>query len=304
MNCPLCNTKKSMVIRRSPVIELKSLWLSAFGFDPFPSDFAVAHIDKMRCASCHLEYFHPSYHGEADFYEKISKQPWYYEQEKWEFDVAAELVSKLGAGGLLEIGCGNGFFLEKIASLGLDVEGIDINRDAVATCKAKGLNVESIDVFDMTKSYDVVVMFQVLEHMENAKDLFGFITTKLLRPEGHLIIAVPNPDGYLKEMGTNLLDMPPHHNSCWSLSTFEHLQAQFGLQLMDYQREPLRYVHYLGMLQAIVGNNAKLAPAGWKSRILTRLQMFVVRMTAATTYLRDRERVEGQTHLVLLKNVR
>lgn len=304
MNCPLCNTEKSIIASRTSLVELRERWRSAFGFDPFSSDLAHEHIDKRKCAKCNLEYFSPPFYGDAGFYEKISKHPWYYEQDKWEFDVAAKVVSKIGQGSLLEIGCGNGYFLEKVSSLGLDVEGIDINQDAVLTCRGKGLKVDAVNIFEMTKSYDTVVLFQVLEHMEDAKELFEFITTKLLRPEGHLIIAVPNPDGYLKEMGINLLDMPPHHNSCWGLSTFEHLQTQFGLQLMDYQREPLRYVHYLGMLHTIVSDQAKLSSRTWKAKIFNRLQLLAVGMFAPLTYLRDRAQIVGQTHLVVLKNVR
>lgn len=304
MNCPLCNTKKSLITKRTSLSEMKVYWLSSFGFDPFPSAFAHEHMDKMRCATCHLEYYYPPFYGDAGFYERLSKYPWYYEQDKWEFDIAAEIVSQLGQGDLLEIGCGNGYFLEKISSLGFNVEGVDINRDAVATCRAKGLNVDVINVFEITKSYDTVVLFQVLEHMENAKELFEFLTTKLIRSGGRLIIAVPNPDGYLKEMGINLLDMPPHHNSCWGLSTFEHLHAQFGLQLVEYQKEPMRYVHYLGFLQTIISGQAKLTALTWKVKLFNRLQSLAVSLFAPMTYLRDRGQIVGQTHLVVLKNVR
>jgi len=304
MNCPLCNTKKSLIARRTNLSELRTGWLAAFGFDPFPIDFERGYIDKKKCVSCRLEYFDAPFYGDADFYARISKNPWYYEQHKWEYDVAAELVAKLEPNELLEIGSGNGHFLENIASLGGDIEGVDINRDAVEICKAKGLKVDAIDVFDITKSYDMVVMFQVLEHMENAGELFKFLATKLVRPGGHLIIAVPNPDGYLKEVGINLLDMPPHHNSCWGLPTFQYLERQFGLQLVEYRKEPLRYVHYHGLLQSIVLDNAKLTEGTWKTRMLTRMQVLSVRLLAPLTYLRDRERIDGQTHLVVLKNVR
>jgi SAM-dependent methyltransferase len=304
MNCPLCDAEKNIITRRSTLAELREDWRSSFGFDPFPSEFLTSYIDKRRCSSCHLEYFDPPFYGDADFYARISKQPWYYEQNKWEFDVAAEIVSRFEPENLLEIGCGSGYFLEKIALLNLAVEGVDINRDAVASCKAKGLKVDAINVFEITKLYDMVVLFQVLEHMENSKELFEFLASKLVRPGGHLIIAVPNPDGYLKEMGINLLDMPPHHNSSWGLRTFEHLHTQFGLQMVEYKKEPIRYVHYLGWLQNIISEHAKLTPANWKTKLLNRLQSLIVRLLAPLAYLRDRERIDGQTHLVVLKNVR
>ncbi len=304
MNCPLCSSPKSFVARRSGVSDLREAWLASFGFDPFPAGFSASHIDKRSCAACHLDYFDPAYYGDAGFYARISKKAWYYEQNKWEFDVAADIVARMMPQDLLEIGCGNGFFLEKITSLGLNVEGVDINQDAIATCKAKGLNVEATNIFDIAKSYDAVVLFQVLEHMENAKELFEVLTSRLVRPGGHLIIAVPNPDGYLKELDNNLMDMPPHHNSCWGLATFEHLHTQFGLQLVEHRKEPLRYVHYLGYLQSTITEHAKLAFVSWKTKLFFKLQSLVIMLFAPLTYLRDRDRIGGQTHLVVLKNVR
>ena len=304
MNCPLCSTKESLIAKRTSIPDLRARWLSTFGFDPFPKEFAQNHIDKKRCPSCHLEYFDPPFYGDANFYSRISKNSWYYEENKWEFDVAAEIVSRMKPKDLLEIGCGNGFFLEKISSLGLNVEGVDINREAVASCKAKGLKVEAADVFDTSRSYDMVVLFQTLEHMENAEALFEFLTTRLVCPGGHLIIAVPNPDGYLKEMDVNLLDMPPHHNSCWGLSTFEHLHTQFGLQFLEYRKETIRYVHYLGFLQNTVSDHAKLTSGSWMMKVFFKLQSLAIRLLAPLTYLRDRDKIDGQTHLVVLKNVR
>jgi 2-polyprenyl-3-methyl-5-hydroxy-6-metoxy-1,4-benzoquinol methylase len=304
MNCPLCNAKKSLITQRTSLTELRAYWVTSFGFDPFPMDFLTDYINKQKCSSCNLEYFSPSFFGDADFYARLSKNPWYYESNKWEYDVAAEILSRLEPENLLEIGCGNGYFLEKIAPMDMDIGGVDINRDAVATCKEKGLKVDAVNVFEITKLYDTVVLFQVLEHMENVKELFEFLTTKLVRAGGHLIIAVPNPDGYLKELSINLLDMPPHHNSCWRLSTFEYLHTQFGLELVEYKKEPIRYVHYLCLLQSIIYENAKLNSATWKTKLFNRVQSLIIRLLAPLTYLRDRERIDGQTHLVVLKNTR
>jgi hypothetical protein len=150
----------------------------------------------------------------------------------------------------------------------------------------------------------MVVLLQVLEHLDNSGKLFEFLATRLVRPGGHLVIAVPNPDGYLKEMGINLLDMPPHHNSCWRRSTFEHLQARFGLELVEYRKEPLRYVHYLGFLQNAVSDHSQLTSLSWRKKAFLKVQLLFVRLLAPLTYLDARDRIDGQTHLVVLRNAR
>lgn len=304
MSCPLCSAQKSVVIRRYELLDLKRQWKLSFDFDPFPNDLSIKNIFKKQCSSCKLIYFDPPYFGDGDFYSTISKHPWYYEENKWEYDMAAEIASELSSTKLLEIGCGNGFFLDKVSSLGMQIQGVDINKDAVAFCKKKGLQVEATDVFDLTASYDLVVSFEVLEHMDNPKRLFEFLVNKLISPGGYLIIAVPNPSGYLKDMEMNLLDMPPHHNSSWSLATFEYLASQYGLELVDYKKEPLRYAHYLGMTQNMLRNYAKLVPNTLKVKLFLKVQSLIVRIFSPLTYLQDRERVDGQTHLVVFKNVR
>lgn len=302
MNCPLCSTQRNIAIRRYEVSNLRLHWNRFFGFDPFPNDLSITSIHKKQCSSCKLIYFDPPYFGDGDFYSTISRHPWYYEENKWEYDVAADIASQLPSTKLLEIGCGNGFFLDKVSSLGMQTHGVDINKDAIEFCRKKGLQVDDTDVFDLTASYDLVVSFQVLEHMDNPKRLFEFLVNKLVTPGGYLIIAVPNPSGYLKDMEMNLLDMPPHHNSSWSLATFEYLASHYGLQLVDYKKEPLRYVHYLGMLQNMLSNQAKLGSNSLKSKIFSKLQSLIVRMLSPFSYLQDRDRVDGQTHLVVFKN--
>lgn len=304
MSCPLCSAQRNIAIRRYELSDLRRFWNHTFGFDPFPNELYNQSIHKKQCSSCNLIYFDPPYFGDGNFYSTISKYPWYYEENKWEYDVAAEIASQLSSTNLLEIGCGNGFFLDKVSSLGMQIQGVDINKDAVTFCKAKGLQVEATDVFDLTTSYDLVVSFQVLEHMDNPKRLFEFLVNKLVSPGGYLIIAVPNPSGYLKDMEMNLLDMPPHHNSSWSLATFEYLASQYGLELVDYKKEPLRYVHYLGMIHNMLHSHAQLGSSTLKARLFLKLQSLIVRMFSPLTYLQGRDRIDGQTHLVVLKNVR
>jgi SAM-dependent methyltransferase len=302
MKCPLCDSVDNIIVRGTPLLELKNRWISAFGFDPFPSNFTSAFMNKLKCLNCQLQHFDPPIYGDGQFYARLSKYPWYYESNKWEFDAAASIVGRLAPTNLLEIGSGDGLFLDKIRGLQINSEGIDINPDAVAKCKQKGLKVRLQNVFEIAETFDAVVSFQVLEHMENLKSLMEFLVTKLVRPGGYLILAVPNPDGYLRELGVNLLDMPPHHNSCWGLPTFEFLAAHYGLTLMEYVQEPLRYVHYLSLVDCVKQSQTESANLSLRTRIFNRVQGLIVRMLAPLAYLRDRDHIIGQTHMVVFQN--
>jgi len=302
MQCPLCKSNKNIAIRRTDFSELRNSWIHSFGFDPFGKKEINKYIEKKRCAVCSLEFFDPPIYGDGDFYERISKNRYYYETNKWEYDIALNAVLDYAPSDLLEIGCGNGHFLEKILHLGLNAEGVDINRDAVDICKKKGLQVDVADVFEIDKSYDMIVLFEVLEHMDNAYELFNFITTKLLKKGGHLVIAVPNPEGYLKYIDNNLLDMPPHHNSSWSLSCFQKLKHSHNLNLIKYEKEPIRLIHYQCYLDGLISSVSKISNNSWKFRIFYKLQSILIRLLSPMAYSRDATIIDGQTHLVVFLN--
>ena len=70
----------------------------------------------------------------------------------------------------------------------------------------------------------------------------------MLKPGGKLIYSVPNADGFLKYQH-NLLDMPPHHMSRWSIGTFKSLEKLFPIRLEKFLYEPLAKYHindYIG----------------------------------------------------------
>jgi len=299
MECPLCSCSGSISLRAYTVSELSLLWNKSFGFDPFIGD-EIKTITKKQCTQCDLIYFDPPLHGDGEFYEILSRFPWYYEDDKWEFDVAARVVAEVRPNSFLEIGCGSGCFLGKISSAIDHVEGVDINEEAVRKCTEKGLSATTTSVKDLDKSYDMIALFEVLEHMDNLSGTVRDIVDRLT-PGGRLILAVPNPDGYLKDIDMNLLDMPPHHNSSWPKKTFDYLASLHDLETVGYYKEPLRYVHYLGYLGNIIAEHRKMMLPGVKKKVFSFVQSAVLNIFAPFTYIQHREHIMGQTHLVVLK---
>jgi SAM-dependent methyltransferase len=102
-------------------------------------------------------------------------------------------VSRLAPGRRwLEVGAGSGAFLAEASAAGIDIEGLDLSRSAVALLRQRGLRAHatSVQAFE-AEPYDAVVGFDVIEH---ALDPLGFVRAahRLLRPGG--ILALTTPD--------------------------------------------------------------------------------------------------------------
>lgn len=105
-----------------------------------------------------------------------------------------------GAADVLDLGCGRGEFLEAAKAGGVNARGIDLNREAVALCVAKGLKAEVADLFGHLESLPErslggVYCSQVIEHLppEKLPQLVTLLGAKL-RPGAKAIFETPNPE--------------------------------------------------------------------------------------------------------------
>ena len=100
---------------------------------------------------------------------------------------------------LLEIGCGNGFFLQQAHRQGWQtVRGVEPSTDAVANAPAE---LDGAIVQDVMRrglfapcSFDAVCLFQVLDHMPEPVDLLEQCF-EILRPGGHVLAFNHNVGG-------------------------------------------------------------------------------------------------------------
>lgn len=94
-------------------------------------------------------------------------------------------------GKLLDIGAGTGNFLVRAKTKNWEVEGVEPVSDARQLSAKKG-----IELFENTENlasshFDVITMWHVLEHVPDL-DVQIIELHRLLKPDGLLVIAVPN----------------------------------------------------------------------------------------------------------------
>ena len=94
-------------------------------------------------------------------------------------------------GSILDIGAGTGDFLSVVKENGWSTVGVEPSEKAKAIAKFKGVSfVEETSELE-NNSFDVITMWHVLEHVPNLDNQIKELK-RLLKPNGSLIIAVPN----------------------------------------------------------------------------------------------------------------
>lgn len=137
---------------------------------------------------------------------------------------------------LLDVGCGTGDFLQIAANAGWTISGIEPNEQARAIANMKTKNsvygTEQLSKFE-AHSFDVITLWHVLEHLPELDTHFSMFR-KLLKPDGVLVIAVPNYNSYDAKIYKEFwaaYDVPRH---LWHFSqnSLKSLAAKFNMELV------------------------------------------------------------------------
>lgn len=97
---------------------------------------------------------------------------------------------------LLDLGCGNGAFLERMEQAGWAAKGLEPDAKAVAAAQSAGLNVRQGFLADDSfpgNHFDAVTLNHVIEHLHSPRETLERCF-RILKPEGVLWIATPNLD--------------------------------------------------------------------------------------------------------------
>lgn len=99
---------------------------------------------------------------------------------------------------VLDVGFGNGEFLDDALAIGWDVAGVDVDPVVVNNAKERGLDVRlgSLSIFsDQPESFDVITISHVIEHVYDPVETLR-MAFKLLKPGGLLWLDTPSMDSF------------------------------------------------------------------------------------------------------------
>lgn len=202
----------------------------------------------FRCSECGLgtavvPEFNPILYYNAEYFHSQTKggYPDYPAGEtviRSEFRRLVKFLRQLvPSGKLIEIGCAYGFFLIE-ARAHYDVHGIEIVPEAALFARRRGFDVRTAPVTRMLMaeigSIDVVVMFDVIEHLEDPGEVLC-LCGEYLRPGGAVILTTPDFGSLPARLGgrrwRNMT--PPYHLWYFTVESLKRLAATAGLEVTE-----------------------------------------------------------------------
>lgn len=169
------------------------------------------------------------------------------------------------SGKLLDVGCGLGYFVKYISAfLDWDIFGYEISEPAVNYAK-NNLGLKNIfcgrveDSGFSEKYFDVIALWDVIEHIPNPKPLLSYLKN-ILKDDGILFIHTPNvkiqlPKAKIKKLlfgkkeGGHYLEAKDHIN-IYSTKTIKRLLKQAGFG-------NVKFIH-LHPIQSVSGSKSVL----------------------------------------------
>ena len=111
---------------------------------------------------------------------------------------------------ILEIGSGNGFFIEECEKSNIDITGSEADEEQYNLLAKKFSNIIKITLpiknfnNELSNKFDVVVFNDVFEHLENL-DLILIQLKSILKTNGKIVINLPSSDGLIYKF-SNILN--------------------------------------------------------------------------------------------------
>ncbi len=181
---------------------------------------------------------------------------------------------------LLDVGCGNGRFLQKMRERhAYDVTGVDLSPLAVQAAKVNyGLDVFQGFLEDARfpdASFDVVTAWWYLEHVPNPVSTLHEIA-RVLKPGGFLVFGVPNTRSVAAQLfGSRWYHLDcPRHLALYAPRPVRRLMQEAGLETrkITFDKTPWGL---LGSLAYACGGDGA-APARWRRKTWLRQSLLPV----------------------------
>jgi SAM-dependent methyltransferase len=182
-------------------------------------------------------------------------------------------------GKLLDVGAGNGHFVQQASLAGFDSQGIELSDEAAETARAMGANVTTRDYMsdELTAGqFDVVTMWDVLCGFA---DPVGAVerAKALLRPGGAFVFTVADAGSRMARWSGRYwpLLIPPVNLHYFTRESVDRLLGEHGFEMQRFEhhgkRLSVRFVWQKALrtlrVSPLETRFAKFIPLSWRIRL-------------------------------------
>ena len=206
-------------------------------------------FDVVNCSECSMVYVNPRPNNEhlIKYYTESLASAYFQEYiiaptQEYRIDRIVKprlnyLLNKIpGKGKWLDVGCSSGLLLSEGAKTGWDPYGIEFEETSANAARDVGIFIyeKPIEDLGIENKFDLVTMFEVLEHVADPKGTLEHCFTAMTKG-GHIVITVPNIEGIefeiLEDKHSNIA--PPSHLNYFSPQTLTDILIKYGFEIVE-----------------------------------------------------------------------
>jgi len=236
--CAICDTDRFDKVVYPANFDYASLSSDLFSARRLPDR---CHYRIVRCRNCGLVRSNPIveekalealYQGSHFHYEREAA----FAAESYLRYLKRVLKHFHGKIKLLEVGCGNGFFLKKANALGLEAYGIEPSHEAVEKAGELRANIHT-GMFRggiyPNHSFDIICAFQVFDHISRPNEFLCQCQAYLKR--GGLTLFINHNIGFwlAKWLGENCPMIDVAHTYLYDTSTLKKIFQKNGFEVLE-----------------------------------------------------------------------
>lgn len=157
---------------------------------------------------------------------------------------------------VLDLGCGNGYFTQRLVEAGYSATGVDTSASGIAIAQASypqakffcGLSDELIDQGE--SPFDAVVSIEVIEHCPSVSSFCKGLA-RSIKPGGLGIVTTPY-HGYIKNLAIALLGKgDAHYNPLWEGGHIKFFSPKTLTEAMHAARLNVLGIDYVGRVPVL-----------------------------------------------------
>ncbi|MCS7090300.1 MAG: class I SAM-dependent methyltransferase [Verrucomicrobiota bacterium] len=277
VRCPLCEREGRVLLtgmkdllygvagqwsfRECPYDHCRLVWL-----DPLPEADAVprlyqryyTHAAETQRRFCMRDRLYTAYQVFQRAASKLMGVHW-----DW-VEIRYRGLANVRPGRLLDVGCGDGRFLQRMRELGWEVHGCEVDPKAAqaASCRNIHVHVGSFLESGLPQAfYDAVTLHHVIEHLPEPRAVFKEVS-RVLRPGGLLSIVTPNVRSYGRQKFGRAWRgwEPPRHFCLFHLELLRRLAHETGFVVQQCRSSAIHADVILGASMSIQAAQGQIVP--------------------------------------------